>query len=179
MIGLKKNAVEVLSYQKNWSDLFDEVKNELSELLKMEAISIEHIGSTAIKEMPSKPIIDIAVAIDNQINFDKIRQILSQNNYEDRGKKRGGYLFIKRKGDLTTHHIHFVLNSSKKWREYVSFKKKLNSNDELRKEYSELKQRLAKKYFDNREEYTKSKSQFIGKVLRLIEDERKLNIKNI
>ena len=139
-------------------------------------ISIEHIGSTAIKEMSSKPIIDIAVAIDNYNKFNKVRQILSQNNYEDRGEKRGGYLFIKTKGELTTHHIHFVLSSSKKWREYKSFKKRLNSDKELRKEYSKLKQKLAKKFAENREEYTKSKSKFIDKVLRLIEDERLIRI---
>jgi GrpB-like predicted nucleotidyltransferase (UPF0157 family) len=172
MIGLRKNTVEVLSYQEKWSDIFEETKNELHELLKKEVISIEHIGSTAIKEMPSKPIIDIAVAIENYNKFNKIRQILSLNNYEDRGEKRGGYLFIKSEGELITHHIHFVLGSSKKWREYLSFKNKLNSDNQLRKEYSKLKQILAKSFVANREEYTISKSKFIDKVLRLIEKER-------
>jgi len=172
MIGLKRNTVKVIPYQQEWIDIYNEASVKLHKLLKEEIQFIEHIGSTAIKEMASKPIIDIAVAIESYDKIEKIQQILNQNAYEDRGEKVGGYLFIKREEELTTHHIHFVLGSGKRWTNYISFKNKLNSDYKLRKQYSNLKQKLAEKYVNNRGEYTKSKNEFIRKVLILIEKEK-------
>jgi len=167
IIGLRRNTVIVIPYQKKWIDIYKEAESELLRLLKEEIQFIEHIGSTAIKEIVSKPIIDIAVAIESYNKLDNIRQILIQNKFEDRGKKIGGYLFLKREGDLTTHHIHFVLSSSKRWSDYIFFKNKLNADFKLRKQYSALKQELAEKHTYNRGDYTKSKHEFIRKVLLL------------
>lgn len=170
VIGLRRNTVMVIPYQKKWADIYKKTELELLGLLKEEIQFIEHIGSTAIKEIVSKPIIDIAVAIEDYDKLDKIRQILTQNKFEDRRKKIGGYLFLKREEDLTTHHIHFVLSSGKRWRDYIFFKNKLNSDFKLRKQYSELKQKLAEKHTYNRGDYTKSKNEFISRVLLLAEN---------
>ncbi|MEM6319674.1 MAG: GrpB family protein [Bacteroidota bacterium] len=165
MIGLKRDTVVVVPFQQTWADLYKNAELELLRLLKQEIQFVEHVGSTAIKEIVSKPIIDIAVAIESYDKLDRIRRILLQNEFEDRGKKVGGYLFLKRRGDLTTHHIHFVIGSGKKWRDYIFFKNKLNADFKLREQYSKLKQNLAKKYANNRGDYTKAKNEFISQVL--------------
>ena len=63
MIGLKRNTVKVVPFQKEWVDIYKETEIQLRGLLKEKIQFIEHIGSTAIKGLTSKPIIDIAVAI--------------------------------------------------------------------------------------------------------------------
>ena len=167
MIGLKRNTVKLIPHQKEWIDIYKETESELRRLLQEEVQTIVHIGSTAIKDIVAKPIIDIAVAIESFEKLDKIQKKLIQNNYEDRGEKIGGHLFVKRKEDLTTHHIHFVLSSGKRYRDYIFFKKKLNADSNLRKQYSELKQKMATAHPKNRGEYTNAKNEFIRKILMM------------
>jgi len=172
MVGLKRNTVKVIPYQEEWFNIYKEAETQLHRLLKEQIQFIEHIGSTAIRGLASKPIIDIVVAIEDFNKLETIRQILNLYNYEDRGERIGGYLFVKRNEDLTTHHIHIVHSLSITLRNYIAFKNKLNSDIKLRNQYSELKQKLAEKHKDNRGEYTKSKNEFISKVLVFIEEEK-------
>lgn len=59
----------------NWKQLFEKEKNTLTTLLGKYAISIEHIGSTAIPNILAKPIIDILLETPNDQNIkDKIIQ---------------------------------------------------------------------------------------------------------
>jgi len=164
MIGLKRDTVKVIPYQEEWLDVYKQTAIKLHGLLKEEIQFIEHIGSTAIKGMAAKPIIDMAIAIESYDKIETIQQILTQHKYEDRGERVGGYLFVKREADLTTHHIHIVLSLGEKWRDYIAFRNKLNADDKLRKQYAALKQQLAARYANNRGEYTKSKNEFIRKV---------------
>ena len=63
MIGLKRGTVELLPHQKEWEE---EAKNKielLKQLLGNTAIDIQHVGSTAIFSIHAKPIIDLAVAV--------------------------------------------------------------------------------------------------------------------
>ncbi|MEM6378933.1 MAG: GrpB family protein [Bacteroidota bacterium] len=167
MLGLERNKVRIVPYQNAWVVLYKEIEKSLSDLLKDETKDIAHVGSTAIIGMAAKPIIDIAVAIRSPNSIEQIQSILSPEKYEYRGPKVGGYLFVKRENELTTQHIHFVLKSSKEWADYLSFRDQLNSDEKLRKQYAELKQKLAKKYTNHRGEYTKAKNEFISKVLLL------------
>lgn len=169
IIGLKRNTVKIIPYQEEWNEIFKKTKAVLHELLKEEIQQIEHIGSTAIKDMPSKPIIDIAVGIESYDKLDKIEQVLVQNSYEYRGERTGGYLFVKREKGLTTHHIHFVLSTEQRWKNYIYFRNKLNTDSRLRKQYLALKQKLVNKFADNRGKYTKSKNEFITTILTTTE----------
>ena len=63
MIGLKRGTVELVPYQEDWQRSAMEVMSELKEILGNTAIAIQHIGSTAIRSIHAKPIIDIAVGV--------------------------------------------------------------------------------------------------------------------
>ena len=165
MIGLERNTVKVVPYQETWPAYFQKVANELQSLLKDKILQIEHIGSTAVKGLPAKPIIDIAVAISDGDQLPEVSRLLSQENYEDRGARLGGYLFVKRSDGLTTHHIHLVLESDQRWKDYIAFRDQLNASPELRNQYSSLKQNLAAKYPNDRGKYTAAKHDFISKIL--------------
>ena len=63
MIGVHKDKVLLVPYDKNWESEFIQVKNKLKEILSDNVLEICHIGSTAIKGMMAKPILDINVII--------------------------------------------------------------------------------------------------------------------
>ena len=59
---------------------FSEEKENLNMLLGDYVKRISHIGSTAIKNIKTKPIVDILVEIDSA-NKDNVKEILLNNNY--------------------------------------------------------------------------------------------------
>ena len=69
MIGLKRGTVELLPHQMIWETKAAGTIHLLKEILNDVAIDIQHVGSTAIQNIHAKPIIDIAVAVDNLNNI--------------------------------------------------------------------------------------------------------------
>lgn len=55
--------ITVEDYDPNWSNQFDKEIVKLKQVLADEVISIEHIGSTSVKGLGAKPILDIAIGV--------------------------------------------------------------------------------------------------------------------
>jgi GrpB-like predicted nucleotidyltransferase (UPF0157 family) len=54
MIGKHKRNFELVLYQSEWVDLFDQEANLLQSILKETALRIEHVESTSIPGMAAK-----------------------------------------------------------------------------------------------------------------------------
>ena len=51
--------IEVTDYRPEWESMFKEEAKKIKKILGKNCIGIYHIGSTSVKNMASKPIIDI------------------------------------------------------------------------------------------------------------------------
>ena len=65
MIGLRRGDVSLYDHENEWDTEGERTVNELFEILGGDARDIQHIGSTSVKSIKAKPIIDIAVAADS------------------------------------------------------------------------------------------------------------------
>jgi len=169
ILGLNKHQVELRTYEKEWKKIFAETKEMLGDILSDFNLRIEHIGSTAIEHLDSKPILDIAIGLSDMRYVAKIRSILEEHNFLYRGDTRddGEFLFvIEIEQDVRSHHIHIVDMNSVQWSNYLYFRDKLQSDEGLRKTYQNLKRSLKKQYKDDRRGYTNGKSEFISQVLK-------------
>lgn len=170
MVGLKRDTVKIIDYQKEWKTIYKETKTTIEKTLGYIHLEIEHIGSTSINNMAAKPIIDIAIGLENltektiqvvKTELEKIGFIYRSNEGEN-----GGYLFIKFKTDnVVTHHIHVVKLNDQQWKNYILFRDALRLNTGVASEYKKLKQSLAKKYPYDRLQYTDGKNEFIKYVI--------------
>ena len=68
--------------------------------------------------------------------------------------------------DVKTHIIHMVDYKGEKWNDLISFRDKLNSSMELRKEYEELKANYIQHETGDMDDYTNYKERFILGVLK-------------
>ena len=50
-------------YDRAWPEQFEEIAAQIGSALGMRALSIEHVGSTAVPGLPAKPIIDIDLTV--------------------------------------------------------------------------------------------------------------------
>lgn len=72
----------VVPYDDIWSEMYEKEKNILLDILRNLIIDIQHFGSTSIKGLGAKPIIDIMIVVDdiNQVDakYDCIVKIMGK-----------------------------------------------------------------------------------------------------
>lgn len=168
-LGLKRGTVKLLPHQEQWNKSAKETIQTLKTLLGSVAIDIQHIGSTAIHGIYSKPIIDIAVGVDNFESINPYIELLEQNGIMFRNEDVPGQLLFvigDDKRDIRTHHIHIVIRNSTAWHNYINFRDYLNAFPEQAKTYEKLKIKLASDFADDRQSYTAGKQELIDTILK-------------
>lgn len=126
----------------------------------------KHVGSTAIRSIDAKPIVDIAVALDDVQSVTSHIEELAGYGIIYRGSDvPGQILFIIGEGNIRTHHIHIVKWRGKAWNNYIMFRDYMNSHPDKAAEYEKLKKQLASSFPDNRRAYMEGKAGFIEKII--------------
>ena len=64
-IGMKRGTVYLENHSTEWETAASYTIQVIKNILQDDAIDIQHIGSTSIKTIPAKPIIDIAVDVED------------------------------------------------------------------------------------------------------------------
>lgn len=164
MIGLKRQTVKVVSHHPSWGALAAEACQE-ARLVGGELLSdVQHVGSTAVPDLPAKPILDLAAAVVAVDVIPELVQRLSGIGYLYRGDggEEGGHLLVRESApEVRTIHLHVVQHHGPQWRNYLRFRDLLRQNPGIRKQYSELKQELGKRFRVDRKSYTSGKHDFI------------------
>ena len=78
-------SVVVLPYDEQWEQAFAHIKDEIQEALGSLALRIEHVGSTSVRGLSAKPIIDIDVVIKDYSVFDAVVTALEKIGYHHEG----------------------------------------------------------------------------------------------
>ena len=175
MLGLKRGTVQLCEHEQAWEIEAQNTILRLKEILGAVIKDIQHVGSTSIPSIKAKPIIDIAIAVDDFEDVLLLEEELKKLGFYYRPKVDLGeqLLFASGSyydgtGDLQTHFIHIVKTGSMDWRNYINFRDYLNSTPDVAKVYEDLKVLLAKQApVDNgREKYLRGKHDFIVYTLR-------------
>lgn len=180
IIGLKTGVVNLLPHQPEWEINAIETIALLKSLLGGIYIDIQHIGSTSVRHIYAKPIIDIAVAVNELEDILPYNELLAQNGIFYRKKEENGqllYLIGDLENDIKTHHIHVVRYDSDNWRNYINFRDYLNEVPEKAKQYEDLKKDLAERYAFDRKKYTAGKNDMIRLLLNEADKRKKLRQK--
>lgn len=167
MLGLEKGAVKIVGHSPSWARLFAVEKQILESIIGEFVLQIEHIGSTAVKNLDAKPIIDIAVAVEKISDAQKCVAPLKNAGYTYKGENGiAGRHYLSKGEQRRTHHLHIVEQSSGLWREHLKFRDSLRAGKEIARKYAKLKRDLATRFPFDRESYTNGKAAFIQQVLQ-------------
>ena len=173
MIGLARGTVKVLPYSHKWKRSYKKEEELLYSIIGQYVIDIQHVGSTSIEELDSKPIIDIAIAVKSLDDVEKFRSLLEHVGYNLRGNAgvEGRVMFAKGNEDLRTHYLHIEIFDDVLWKNHIYFRDYLRLNTESVEEYTRLKKQLSAKYEDDRNAYTSAKHEFINSILKKAREE--------
>ena len=163
-----KHPVIVTKYNPQWPALYEEEKTQILSLVGHKVVAIEHVGSTAVRGLVAKPIIDIIVAIHRLADAEECILPLQSigyeyvPEYEDTLPERR--YFRKGPPGERTYHVHMVELTSDFWEQHLLFRDFLRTHPEVAGQYYQLKKELAAKYGSDHEGYTEAKTTFIESI---------------
>lgn len=159
--------IALTEYCENWSQLFHIERELLGRALGANAQAIEHIGSTSVKELAAKPIIDIMVGLSDFALADSVVPKIVALGYDYVAKYNTimpyRRFFVRETEQVRTHQIHMVEFHSEFWNRHLLFRDYLRENPEVRNEYMALKKQLAERDWKDVNEYADAKTEFIRK----------------
>lgn len=159
-------SIVVSDYDPHWPALFAQERIRIAQALGAFALAIEHIGSTAVPGLPSKPIIDLLVGVSSleQARRRCIRPLaaLGYVYMPEYASWLPGELFF-RKGPPGpwTHHLHMMELSHPRWDGRLVFRDYLRAHPEAARAYADIKRALAASANDDIEAYRTGKDVFV------------------
>lgn len=175
-VGLTRGYLELLDYREDYKEIYEEEKKELLNIYKDKIYQIEHVGSTSIKGIKSKPIIDINIQTNDLEDFKKFTESIVEGNVYTVKKEPtlgGDYLIRKEEDGKVKALIHVYQTGDMNGVTSIMFRDYLNNHEEERKRYEELKIELYNKYKDERKKYTSGKDKYIKEVINKAINESK------
>ncbi len=175
------------SYTPNWINDFMNIKREIEIGLHGIDYSIEHIGSTAVPNLNSKPIIDIDMIYSQQADFEKIKLGLIKIGYYHNGNQGIESREVFKRNDTMTnkildtvqHHLYVCPSDSKALERHILSRNFLRKNDWARLKYQQLKYELAEKANQDRKVYASLKEQYMHDFIDSIIEEEKQTQKKV
>jgi GrpB-like predicted nucleotidyltransferase (UPF0157 family) len=165
----RDERVQIVVYDQAWPSRFETEKTLLQSTIgEWITGGIHHVGSTAVRGLASKPVIDILVGVKDLPSSRGCFDGLAELDYRYASyRAEEMHWFCKPDPSHRTHHLHLVPSGSPRYRAELAFRDALRGHTDLATEYAELKQRLAAEHRDDREAYTEAKQDFIARVLAL------------
>lgn len=159
--------VTLAPYSVTWPALFSKEKALLERAFHPLPLHFYHIGSTAIEDCTAKPIIDILGVVSDIT-------LLDTHKYIPEGYQALGEYGMKQRRYFRKEgiHLHIFEDSDPEVSRHLRFVAYMKKHPEVVNAYSNLKSQLAKKFPDDIQNYTQSKSAFIKKIDYLAAQER-------
>ena len=173
-IGLKKGEIVLRDHDPRWEEDAQKTILLLYEILGDAAIEIQHIGSTSVKCIKAKPVIDLAVGVKDFNRILNFTPALEESGFYFigfEGKERqpvyqcGEYDPVRREMTFLTHYIHVVLFGSDGWHTYLNVRDYLNSHPDEAKLYEQVKTESGRKSGGSLRDYHADKQAFVAALI--------------
>jgi len=163
-------------YDPDWEEWYEEEEHSLLDLLdEQDVVRINHIGSTAVFGMTAKPTVDILLEIPTDTDTEKLICILEDNGYiysKQPENPPPHMMFLKgyTEWGFADQVFHLHIRYPGDWDE-LYFRDYLRHHKQIAEQYGKLKKELGEKYEQDRDAYTKAKTDFIMKYTRIAREE--------
>lgn len=174
--------VIISEHDPQWAERYRKESERLKELLGESIGRIQHIGSTAVPDIPAKPTIDILIELTESADLARVVDFM----------KKDGYIYCPRPENPAPHmmfmkgyteagfrgqafHVHVRYRGD--WDEPY-FRDYLCAHPEEALEYGRLKIRLQQQFEHDRDAYTAAKTDFIMEIVNKAREALKQNHSN-
>ncbi|HDX9627407.1 TPA: GrpB family protein [Bacillus cereus] len=170
-----KQRITIEEYNIKWESEFNKLQSLINNAIKELVFSIEHVGSTSVKGLTSKPILDIDIVIEDYEIFPEVVTKLGTIGYyhqaewsfkgrEAFGRKDAFVPWSEENTVWMEHHLYVCDKNSEELRKHIAFRDYLREHEDVAVEYGRLKEELARES-KNRSSYSEDKTAFITNIL--------------
>lgn len=128
--------ITVVDYNPLWQEKYEKEARLIRKILADNCIAIYHIGSTSVKGLAAKPIIDIMAAVRSLEKVDNVAKDFKELDYEYLGEFGiKGRRYLRKGGDERTHQIHiFQMDDWNNIGRHLAFCDYMRTHEKERKE---------------------------------------------
>jgi len=157
---------EIVPYDNNWPDLFKQEAKQIQKILGPSLKKIHHIGSTAIPNMPEKPIIDMLLECDNINDIEEIKMQLQPLGYLYFSRQVIPYrsFFTRKHTDEIRFHLHLYERGDPQIKRHINFRDYMIAHVKDAETYATLKLRLAEQFKEDINNYVIGKDKLVQKM---------------
>jgi 8-oxo-dGTP diphosphatase len=166
LLGLKNDDIKIVPYNYEYNLLYHSEKSKLKTVLSKNIKGIEHVGSTAIVGILARPVIDIAICVDDLKNID-IDGMINYGYKYNLNEEDRCYYFTKYINNQKAYSVYCYDENNREYHDMVTFRDYMKSHPEVMLEYNTLKQYLVQKYGNDAKSYYDGKNDYIKQVLEL------------
>jgi GrpB-like predicted nucleotidyltransferase (UPF0157 family) len=166
----KRDPVEIVDADPAWAGEFEDLRSHLASVLGRTAIRIDHVGSTAVPGLASKPVIDVQVSVRDITDEESYRRQIESLDLPLRIRELEHRFFRPPNDQLRSVHVHVCQSGSKWERDHLLFVAYLRAHPEQVRTYEKRKRELAHTFATDRVRYTEAKSDFIDATLKAAEE---------
>ena len=173
MLGMR---VTVETYDSRWPRDFERIRLDLEAALgEVDLLRIEHVGSTSVPGLASKPILDIDVVVPAEVVPSVIASLI-EIGYHDEGQLGiPGRHALRSPADGLARHVYVCVEGCLALRNHIAVRDVLRGDPDLRAEYGNAKFALGDRELEDMNEYVAGKNAVLAKILMragLSDDER-------
>jgi GrpB-like predicted nucleotidyltransferase (UPF0157 family) len=165
-VGEDRRMIVVVDYDPEWPRVFETLRAPIWNTLADLAISIEHVGSTAVPGLAAKPVVDIDVVVPPEHVAAAIAR-LATLGYEHKGDLGiPGREALRHPPGSPRHHLYVCPAGNLALANHLAIRDALRADPAAAQAYGDLKKRLAVAYADDVDGYVAAKTGFLLDLLR-------------
>lgn len=158
--------IVLCDYDPAWPARYEREADRIAGALGARAMRLEHVGSTSVPGLAAKPIIDIALEVEDSAREPAYVPFL----------ERAGYVLTVREPDWFEHrllkppgggvHLHVFSAGCPETGRMVRFREHLRRDETDRERYAAVKRGLAARPWKYMQQYADAKSEIVGEIMR-------------
>lgn len=164
--GSEKRTIVIVESDPAWPDSFEAERQKIVDALGAIGVRVDHIGSTAVRGLPAKPIIDIQVSVADVEDEDSYLVALEHAGYQLRVREPAHRMLRTPRCDV---HVHVCSLGSQWERRHLLFRDWLRTSTADRRRYAQRKRDLAQRDWPTMNHYADAKTDVISDIMNRAE----------
>lgn len=156
-------AIRLVPHDPDWADIYERAAADIRGALGSTALSVDHVGSTAIPGIVAKPVIDVEILVEAYDPEAPLSRSARVARIRVRSPRRESRL-LRGSFDETPFHVHVVEESSDS-RMMIKFRDYLRAHPDEARRYEDLKKAVGEQH-DDANAYANAKSSYVLEIVR-------------
>jgi GrpB-like predicted nucleotidyltransferase (UPF0157 family) len=156
--------VELVEYDAGWTEIFSDLRADILSALGSSISRLEHVGSTSVPGLASKPVIDIVLLVKDSAAEETYIPRLEAVGFLHHLREPGWFEHRLLKHKVHQVNLHVFSAGCEEATRMIRFRDYLRSNQDGRIEYEQIKRKVADQKWTFMQDYADAK----GKTIRVL-----------